>query len=89
MTRSLQSTGRQTKIPDFPAQLLTSTSDPDATDPRDKRPTEIERINDADQPPPSLEPPIGDKEPELTPKNAFVTKAKSILQGFILPPLFK
>lgn len=89
MTRSLQSTRRQTEIPHYPAQLMPSTSDPDTTDPRDKRPTEIEQINDADQPPPPTEPPIGDQKPEHPQENTFVTKTKAILQGFILPPLFK
>lgn len=89
MTRSLQNTGRQTEVPHFPAQFMSSNSDPDPTDPRDKRPTEIERINDADQPPPPTEPPIGDQEPELPQKNTFVAKTKALLQGFVLPPLFK
>ena len=89
MTRRLQQIGKQTEIPHFPALLVTYPSDSNLMDPRDRRPTEIERINDADQNSPSTEPPIDAKEPDFPPRNTFIAKVKDFFQGVILPPLFK
>jgi len=64
MTYYLRTVGKQADLVRFPLQ---SAAEPTAPDPRDKRPIEIERINDDDQMLPAKDESTGDEKPRTPP----------------------
>lgn len=67
MTHNLRSIGRQADLLRFPLFSATDPAEPTTPDPRDKRPVEIERIREDDQPLPANDEPIGDENPRPPP----------------------
>lgn len=68
MTYYLRTVGKQADLVRFPLQSAIGPVEPSPPDPRDKRPIEIERINDNDQMLPFKDEPIGDQEPLSPPQ---------------------
>ncbi|AYN20846.1 hypothetical protein D3M96_10115 [Alcaligenes aquatilis] len=67
MTHNLRSIGRKVNLLRFPLLSATDPAEPTITDPRDKRPVEIERIHEDDQALPADDEPIGDERPRTPP----------------------
>lgn len=67
MTYYLRSTGTQANLLRFPLQSANEPADPTLPDPRDKRPVEIERVEDEDQAQPNPDDRTGQDSPQNPP----------------------
>ncbi|MCX5463179.1 hypothetical protein [Alcaligenes parafaecalis] len=67
MTHNLRSIGRKVNSLRFPLLSATDPAESITPDPRDKRPAEIERIREDDQPLPAKDESMGDEKPRTPP----------------------